>query len=105
MLHAEERNQQPVPAPQNTPQADSGESKSKSNRGGKRAGAGRKPNLATRSPQPFRTWMWGRTEELRLLDKITSKLNPAASDASPNAPQNQIESKPAIEAEVMASGA
>jgi hypothetical protein len=53
MLHAEEQNQQPVPAPQNTPQADSDESKSKSNRGGKRAGAGRKPNLAKRLLRGF----------------------------------------------------
>ena len=45
-------------------------------------------------------------EEMQLLDSITKKLTaPAVSDASQNAHQNQIESKPAIEAEVVASEA
>ena len=44
-------------------------------------------------------------EEVQLLDGITKKLTaPAVSDASPDAHQNQVESKPAIEAEVVASG-
>jgi hypothetical protein len=37
-------------------------------------------------------------EEVRLFDSITKKLNrPAVLDASQDGPQNQIESKPAIE--------
>ena len=44
-------------------------------------------------------------EEVQLLDGITKKLTaPAVSNASPDAHQNQIESKPALEAEIM-SGA
>jgi hypothetical protein len=144
---------------------DSGESKPK--RGGRRPGAGRKPNLAKRLLKGFtrdtiglafqnidvgevlrgllrskseRTrletlvfaWdrLYGRPaqnvqlsgsmlhahtiwrpletltdEELRLLDSVTKKLSaPVASDAPPDSPQNQIESKPAIEAVGMESG-
>ena len=51
MLHAEEENQLPGPAPQIPPQADSDESKSK--RGGRRPRAGRKPNLAKRLLKGF----------------------------------------------------
>jgi hypothetical protein len=36
-------------------------------------------------------------EEVKLLDTITNKLTAPVSNASPNAPQNQTESKPAIE--------
>jgi hypothetical protein len=141
---------------------------SKPKRGGKRAGAGRKPNLAKRLLRGFsrealaeaastidcgavlvgllkskkektrmealiflRDTMIGRPaqnvqlsggvlhahtvwrplaslsdEEVRLLDGITKKLTaPAVSDAPQDAHQNQIESKPAIEAEVVSSGA
>jgi len=47
MLQAEEQNQQPTSAPETSPPADSKESgESKPKRGGKRPGAGRKPNLA-----------------------------------------------------------
>jgi hypothetical protein len=63
-MQAEEQ-KQAATAPTIAPQADSDESKAKTNRGGKRAGAGRKPNLAKRllrgftramrSPRPFRT--------------------------------------------------
>src|SRR5262249_46185345 len=38
-------------------------------------------------------------EEVRLLDTITKKLTAPVSNASPDALQNQIESKPAIEAD------
>jgi hypothetical protein len=44
-------------------------------------------------------------EEVAALDAIKKKLAQPVSNASPNAPQNQIESKPAIEAEVVASEA
>jgi hypothetical protein len=45
-------------------------------------------------------------EELRLLDSVTKQLSAApASDASPDGQQNQIESKPAIEAVRVESGA
>jgi len=47
MLQAEEQNQQPASAPEIPSRADSKESvESKPKRGGKRPGAGRKPNLA-----------------------------------------------------------
>lgn len=147
-------------APLVTSQAESGDSKSK--RGGKRPGAGRKPNLAKRllkglSPEALReamstidvgavvqsllrskrertkletlifVWdrLYGRTAqnvqlsggllhahtvwrpladltdaEVQMLDTITKKLT-TGSDASQNAPQNQIESKPATEAEAV----
>jgi hypothetical protein len=49
-MHAEEQ-KQATTAPENAPQADSDESKSK--RGGKRRGAGRKPNLAKRLLKGF----------------------------------------------------
>ena len=39
-------------------------------------------------------------EEVAMLDKLTKKLATPVSNALPNAPQNQIESKPAIEAEI-----
>ena len=42
-------------------------------------------------------------EEVQMLDKLTKKLSTPASNASPDAHQNQIESKPALEAEVVAS--
>jgi hypothetical protein len=43
---------------------------------------------------------------VQLLEGITKKLTaPAISNASPDAPQNQIESKPALEAEALASEA
>jgi hypothetical protein len=43
-------------------------------------------------------------EEVQALDTITKKLSaPVSSNTSPDAPQNQIESKPAIEAEVVQS--
>jgi hypothetical protein len=45
-------------------------------------------------------------DEMAFLDKVTKKLSaPAASEASPDGPQNQIESKPAIEAVAMESEA
>lgn len=131
-MHAEEQKQAPS-APEIAPQADSVESKPKaSNRGGKRPGAGRKPNLAKRLLKCFTRdtialavqeigrpaqnvnlqgsmlhahtiWRPLETltdEELRLLESIYKKTSaPAVSNASPDAHQNQIESKPAIEAE------
>ena len=43
-------------------------------------------------------------EEFAKLAELSAKaLNPAVPGSSQNPPQNQIESKPAIEAEVMAS--
>jgi hypothetical protein len=153
------------PASEKPPQIESDESK-KPKRGGKRAGAGRKPNLAKRlarqvthatageilgsldteamfrdifkngsRPLKLQAWIalndryFGKPkqdvgvsgglvhahvwrplsalndEEIALLDKLTKKLSAPASDASPDAHQNQIESKPALEAEVVASGA
>jgi len=157
-MQIEEQQQAPA-ALESAPLADSVESKPK--RGGKRPGAGRKPNLAKRLLRGFtrdvialavqeidvgavitgllkskrertrletlvfvRDTLHGRPaqnvnlqgsmlhahtvfrplssltdEELRLLDSVTKKLSaPAVSDASPDGPQNQIESKPAIEA-------
>ena len=44
-------------------------------------------------------------QEIQLLDSITKKLNGPASNASQDGPHNQIESKPAIEAEVVESEA
>ena len=44
-------------------------------------------------------------EEVDLLDKLTKKLTTPVSNALPDAPQNQMESKPAIEAEVVESEA
>lgn len=38
-------------------------------------------------------------EEVDLLDRITKKLTTPVSNALPDAPHNQTESKPAIEAE------
>jgi hypothetical protein len=54
---------------------------------------------------PASFWFGGFVdEELCLFDSVTKNLSaPAASDASPDGPQNQIESKPAIEAVVMES--
>lgn len=51
-MQAEEVKQAPT-APGIAPQAESDESKAKSNRGGKRPGAGRKPNLAKRLLRGF----------------------------------------------------
>jgi hypothetical protein len=39
--------------------------------------------------------------EVALFDKLTRKLSQPVLDASPDGPQNQIESKPAVEAEVV----
>jgi hypothetical protein len=154
---------QPITAPEIAPQGESVESKA-NKRGGKRPGAGRKPNLAKRllrgcSPEAIAeaiatvdvgeiiigllrskrektrietlVFVWDRLygrpaqnvqvsggvlhahtwrplaslsdEEVALLDKLTKKLSVPVLNTSPNAPYNQIESKPAIEAEVMAS--
>lgn len=158
---------QPIPpAPEIATQCESEQSKP-SKRGGKRPGAGRKPNLAKRLLKGFsrdaiaeaianvdcgaviasllkskrertkletlvflRDTFWGRPaqnvqlsggvlhahtvwrplsalndEEIALLDKLTKKLSAPVSNASPDAPYNQIESKPAIEAEVVESEA
>lgn len=157
---------QPITAPEIVPQGESDESKA-TKRGGKRPGAGRKPNLAKHLLKGFsreaiaeavatvdcgaviagllrskrektrletviflRDTFWGRPaqnvsvsggvvhahtvwrplssltdEEVALLDKLTKKLSAPVSNASPEAHQNQIESKPALEAEVMASEA
>jgi hypothetical protein len=158
---------QAIPTPETAVAGESVESKSK--RGGKRAGAGRKPNLAKRLLRGFsrealaeavatvdvgavvvgllkskrektrletiiflRDTMIGRPaqnvqfsggvlhahawrplasltdEEVALLDTITKKLTAPATqvlNASPDAHQNQTESKPAIEAEVAESEA
>lgn len=150
-------------APENAVLGESVESKS--NRGGKRAGAGRKPNLAKLLLKGFskntlaeavanvdvgavvtsllkskkertkletlvflRDTLWGRPaqnvshsggilhahtvwrplaslsdEEVQALDAITKKLV-APANASPDAQQNQIESKPCIEAMEVQSG-
>jgi hypothetical protein len=166
-MHTEHQVQQAVTKPEISPQAYSGESKPKQ-RGGKRPGAGRKPNLAkqllkglTRDAIALavqdidigavitsllkskrertkletlvflRDTLHGRPaenvqlsssmvhahtvwrpladltdDEMAFLDKVTKKLSaPAASEASPDGPQNQIESKPAIEAVAMESEA
>jgi hypothetical protein len=42
--------------------------------------------------------------EVQLLETITRKLTAPASNALLDAPHNQIESKPAIEAEIVQSG-
>jgi hypothetical protein len=160
-MQPEQQAHQAVTAPEIPSKPDSDESKAKSNRGGKRPGAGRKPNFAKRLLRGFtrdvialavqeidvgavivgllkskrertrletlifvRDTLHGRpaqnvqlsgsmlhahtvwrpletltNEELRLLDSVTKKLSaPAASETSPDGPQNQIESKPAIEA-------
>jgi len=152
---------QPPAKPEIVLQGDSDESKSK--RGGKRPGAGRKPNLSKRLLKGFsreaiaaavadvdcgqvitgllkskrertrlealvyiRDLLIGRPaqnvqlsggvihahtvwrplanlsdDEMHALDAITKKLTaPAASEALPDSPHNQTESKPAIEAEV-----
>lgn len=155
---------QAITAPENAPQGKSAESKSK--RGGKRPGAGRKPNLAKRylkglsreaiheavatmdvggvilsllKSKRERTrletlvFVWDRLygrpaqnmnvsgsmlhahtiwrplanlnlteEELRVMKAVHQKMLPAVSNASPDAHQNQTESKPALEAEVVA---
>lgn len=155
--------EQPQNAPVSVPEPQLEESK-QSKRGGKRPGAGRKPNLAKRLLKGFsreaiaaamadvdvgmvissllkskrertklealifvRDTLIGRPaqnvqlsggvlhahtvwrpladlndEEMRLLDTITKKLQAPVSNALPDAPHNQIESKPAIEAEVLA---
>jgi hypothetical protein len=154
-----------ITAPENAPLVESVESKSK--RGGKRTGAGRKPNLAKLLLRGFsrdaiaqavatvdvgavitsllkskrektkletlifvRDTLIGRPaqnvqlsggvlhahtvwrplaslsdEEVQLLDAITKKLTAPVSNTAPDAPQNQTESKPAIEAEVVESEA
>jgi hypothetical protein len=164
-MEVETQIQQPT-APQIALQADSGESKP-SKRGGKRPGAGRKPNLAKRLLKGFsresiaealagidcgaviagllkskrekmrlealvyvRDTLLGRPaqnvrlsggvlhahtvwrplaeltdDEVRLLDTITRKLTAPASNALPDAPQNQTNSIQCIEAEKMESRA
>jgi hypothetical protein len=164
-MHAETQTEA-ILAPENAPHGESIESKSK--RGGKRAGAGRKPNLAKRlarqvthatagqilgsldteamfrdifkngsRPLKLQAWIalndryFGKPkqdvgmsgsithahvwrplanynltdEELQTLAAVQKKMLPPASDASQNGHQNQIESKPAIQAEVMQSEA
>lgn len=163
MLQAEEQNQHSAASRETAPQSESEQSKA-SKRGGKRTGAGRKPNLTKRVLNGFsraalteaartvdcgavlvgllkskkeRTRMealvflrdtiigrpaqdvrhsggvlhahmaWGSLaslsdEEMQTLDAITKKLV-APANASPDAHQNQIESKPALEGEVMRS--
>lgn len=165
-MHTEQQAEQIVSAPEIAPASESGQSKP-SKRGGKRPGAGRKPNLAKRLLKGFsrgaiqeavanvdvgavvasllkskrektkletliflRDTFWGRPtqdvrhsggvlhahtvwrplaslsdEEVQALDAITKKLIAPVSDASPDAHQNQTESKPALEAEVVALGA
>ena len=157
---------QPIPAPEIAVLDESTESKA-SKRGGKRPGAGRKPNLAKLLLRGFsreaiaeavatvdvgavitsllkskrektkletlvfvRDTIIGRPaqnvslsggvlhahtvwrplaslndDEIEMLDKLTKKLSAPASDTSQHAHQNQIESKPAIEAEVVESDA
>lgn len=153
-----------IPAPENVLRGESDESKSK--RGGKRAGAGRKPNIAKRlarqvthatageilgsldteamfrdifknGSRPLKLQAWialndrylgkpkqdvgvsgGLThvhgwrplanynltdEDLQTILAIQKKMLPPVSNASPDAHQNQIESKPALEAEVVDS--
>jgi len=159
-----EQQQKPLQTPEIANQTNSGDSKPKQ-RGGRRPGAGRPPNLAKQLLKGFtretvaeaaanidcwtvingllkskserirletlafiRDWLYGRPaqsvqvsggmlhahtvwrpladlsdEEMRLLDTITKKLSGPTSNALPDAPQNQIESKPAIEAEVVDS--
>jgi hypothetical protein len=163
-MQAEAQNQA-VAAPENAPLDESAESKSK--RGGKRPGAGRKPNLARRLLKGFsrdaiaeamadvdvgqvitsllkskrertkletlvfvRDTLIGRPaqnvslsgglvhahtawrplaslndDEVEMLDKLTRKLSQPVPDTSQDAHQNQIESKPAIEAEIVDSEA
>lgn len=164
MLQTEEQNPHSAALRETAPQSESGESKSK--RGGKRAGAGRKPNLTKRlaaqvthatagqilgsldteamfrdifkngsRPLKLQAWIalndryFGKPkqdvgvsgglvhshvwrplanynlsdEELQTLAAIQKKMLPSGSNASPDAHQNQIESKPALEAEVMRS--
>ena len=160
-----ETQSQPIPALETAVIGESGQSKSK--RGGRRPGAGRKPNLAKRLLKGFsrgaiaeamanvdvgavvtsllkskrektrletlifvRDTMIGRPaqnvslsgglvhahtawrplatlsdEEVQMLDAITRKLVAPVADASPDGPQNQTQSKPAIEAEVLESEA
>jgi hypothetical protein len=42
-------------------------------------------------------------EEMRVLDAITKKLTQPESNSLPDGPQNQLESMPAIEAEIVPS--
>jgi hypothetical protein len=157
---------QPIAAPEIAPQIESEQSKP-TKRGGKRPGAGRKPNLAKMLLKGFsreaiaegaarvdvgaiiarllkskrektvletlafvRDTTIGRPaqnvslsgglvhahtawrplaslndEEVAMLEKITRKLSAPVLDASPNGQHNQIESKPAIEAETVESSA
>jgi len=166
MLHSEGQNQptQIVPASALERQSEQSE-QSKSKRGGKRAGAGRKPNyfkrlgikatdaaqilahqdvpamwdffLRHKNPRiRLDAWKYlhdrayGKPrqaidlsggvahmvyrdpvlanlsqEELEQLDKLTKKLSTPVANASPDAHQNQIESMPALEAEVVSSEA
>ena len=66
-------------------------------RGGRRPGAGRKPHglkrLVIRACDLARLSQ----DEIRLLNGISRKLAAPVSNASPNGPQNQIESNTAIE--------
>jgi len=90
-----ETQNQPITPPENAVNGESKQSKSK--RGGRRPGAGRKPNLAKRLLTVWRPLATLSDEEVQLLDAITKKLGAPTADTSQNAPQNQIESKPAIE--------
>jgi hypothetical protein len=159
-----ENHAEPQSAPKVEP-AESDESKP-AKRGGKRPGAGRKPNLAKRllkgcTPEAIAeaistvdvggiiigllkskrektrietlVFVWDRLygrpaqnvqvsggvlhahawrplaslddDEVAMLDKLTRKLSQPVADSSQNAHQNQIESKPALEAEVVTSEA
>ena len=165
-MQAVEEQNQAAAAPEIAPQGDQVESRPAKQHGGKRPGAGRKPNLAKRLLKGFskeaiaeavsnidcgavlvgllkskreltrlealifiRDLLVGRPaqnvqiagsmlhghiwrplahlsdEEMAMLDKLTKKLSAPFSNASPDAPQNQIESKPAIGAEVVESEA
>jgi hypothetical protein len=63
-------------------------------RGGRRPGAGRKPSHLKRLVIRGGDLVKVSADELRTLEAIARKL----AAASPDAPQNQTESKPAIEA-------
>jgi hypothetical protein len=164
-MHTEQQTEQIIAVPEMPHASESGESK-ESKRGGKRPGAGRKPDLTKMLLKGFsreafaegaarvdvgsiiarllkskrektkletltflRDTMIGRPsqnvslygglvhahtvwrslsalndEEIALLDKLTKKLSAPSSDASPDAHQNQIESKTSLEAEMMAPG-
>jgi hypothetical protein len=70
-------------------------------RGGRRPGAGRKPNPLKRLVIRYADLIRLSPEDLQSLDGIARKLAVPA----PDGPYNQIESKPAIEVEAMESEA